>query len=517
MARPEVAQRRVLGRLLARNAGCRFGRKHGFAAIRSVEEFQRRVPVCSAGDLQVSLAAIAGGEPDELFPGRPLSLQPTSGSTGGTKLIPYTSALQAEFQAGLAPWVFDLFRRHPRAAAGRAYWSISPAMADAPPVRPDGVRVGFADDAEYLHPAWAGMVRRALAVPASVARQRDLPAFRRGTLSYLLAARDLSLVSVWNPSFFTLLLQALDAQADGVLADLRERLHAPSARMREVEDALSHQGGERHARLWPALRVVSCWGDAAARPAARELSALLPQAVLEPKGLLATEGMVSIPVGGGAGGVPALTSHFLEFIPEDEPGSVHTVWQLEPGRAYAVVLTTGGGLYRYRLGDFVRVTGTCRGIPRIEFVGRGDCVSDRYGEKLHEAHVLEVVQSALSAAGVKAPFAILAPDDGELPDRYVLFLAGPRAPGEMALHYLAAVVDSGLRRNVQYAHCRRLRQLKEVDAVWVEQGTAFAFERHQAWRVQRGQKPGDVKPPALDLHPGWRARLGCTCNLERET
>ena len=53
--------------------------------------------------------------------------------------------------------------------------------------------------------------------------------------------------------------------------------------------------------LWPRLVLVSCWADAAASDSAASLRRRLPHARLQPKGLLATEGVVSLPLLAGAG------------------------------------------------------------------------------------------------------------------------------------------------------------------------------------------------------------------------
>src|SRR3954454_19978673 len=46
-----MAQRRVLRELVAKAAGTRFGQQHDFAGIRTVEDFQRRVPLRTYGQL----------------------------------------------------------------------------------------------------------------------------------------------------------------------------------------------------------------------------------------------------------------------------------------------------------------------------------------------------------------------------------------------------------------------------------------------------------------------------------
>src|SRR5438445_8620333 len=76
-------------------------------------------------------------------------LQPTSGSTGPTKLIPYTESLQREFQRGIRAWIADLFLDDPKLLTGPAYWSVTPGSTGFRR-SPEGIPIGFDDDSAYV-------------------------------------------------------------------------------------------------------------------------------------------------------------------------------------------------------------------------------------------------------------------------------------------------------------------------------------------------------------------------------
>ena len=94
----------------------------------TIQDFQRRVPVSTNDDIEPYIARLAAGETNVLTHENVLLLEPTSGTTSGKKLIPYTKSLRAQFQRGIAAWIADLFQHRPAACRGRAYWSISPAL-----------------------------------------------------------------------------------------------------------------------------------------------------------------------------------------------------------------------------------------------------------------------------------------------------------------------------------------------------------------------------------------------------
>ncbi|GAA4806442.1 GH3 auxin-responsive promoter family protein [Olivibacter ginsenosidimutans] len=68
-----------------------FGRDHGFSSIRTYDDFKNRVPLKDYEGLRTYIERILEGEQDVLWPGKPLYLAKTSGTTSGVKYIPITA------------------------------------------------------------------------------------------------------------------------------------------------------------------------------------------------------------------------------------------------------------------------------------------------------------------------------------------------------------------------------------------------------------------------------------------
>jgi hypothetical protein len=88
---------------------------------------------------------------------------------------------------------------------------------------------------------------------------------------------------------------------------------------------------------------------------------------------------------------------------------------------------------------------------------------------------------------------------------YALFIqteanGGPAAVS--ALRRAAQEIEAALRSNPQYAHCLRLGQLGPLRVFRITGGAAEDF---LASCAARGQRLGDIKPPALHPRPGWTA------------
>lgn len=511
------AQTKLLMGLLRRNAATEFGRRWEFDRVRSTEDYRRRVPLSTYEDYQPDISRIMQGKQGVLTSDPVFLLEPTSGSTGPTKLIPYTRSLKAEFRRAIAPWVVDMFRRDPRLLAGKSYWSVSP-VGRSSECSGSAVPIGFEDDSEYLGVIGRTLVKATLAVPTDLRFIEDTDAFRYVTLLFLLRCRSLSILSVWHPSFLTLLLKPLSEWADQLAGDiaagritppapvsaelldsLQARLRPDPVRAEEISSVMDKESFIH--RLWPNLHLVSCWADGNAAPYVPALAAAFLNSTVQAKGLVATEGIVSIPGHGQPSGPLAIRSHFFEFLPEGELHGDNTVLghELRNGERYSVVITTGGGLYRYKTGDLVDVVGHAESCPLLRFVGKESHVSDRFGEKLNEEHVQQVLDSGIAECNLSIDFVMLAFDEALGDPSYILFVES-RSATDLELQSLGSYVEQALRLNYHYRYCRDLGQLAGVKVFRLEPDARETFTRHCR---ENGQQIGDIKPSSLNTQTGW--------------
>ena len=486
LSEPQVVQQRKLQACLERNARTAFGKTHGFDGIRSYDEFTRRVPLADYDSLEPWINRIRSGETNVLTHEHATHLVPTSGSTGARKLIPFTAGSQHEFNAAIGPWLVDLQRDSPGLLSGPAYWSVTPVLRNRT-TEESAVPIGFDSDTAYLGGGRGRLAEAVMAVPPGVQRAESLEAFRHETLLHLLSCRELRLISVWHPSFLALLLDSLPAKWEELIATIAKGSANVTAAPRRATE-LRAANPRRPESIWPGLRVISCWCEGAAEPGAADLQRRFPNVLLQPKGLIATEAVVTLPF---SGRYPlAINSHFFEFI--DDAGHVLPVEALREGDEYEVVVTTAGGLWRYRLGDRVCVTDWAEKTPSLRFLGRSGNVSDRFGEKLSEPFVAEALDKVF---GCETPrFAMLAPDEDHAGCRYTLYVEG------MARPHWAESLDHELRRNPHYAYCRDIGQLLPVGLFVIAERGFEAFASRQA---AQGTRLGDIKPAALCRTSGW--------------
>ncbi|MFZ1594147.1 MAG: GH3 auxin-responsive promoter family protein [Chitinophagales bacterium] len=85
-------QEKIMMELVQTAAQTQFGKDHYFSNVRNYEDFKAAVPVRDYEALRYYIDKMVDGESDVLWPGKPLYLAKTSGTTSGVKYIPLTKA-----------------------------------------------------------------------------------------------------------------------------------------------------------------------------------------------------------------------------------------------------------------------------------------------------------------------------------------------------------------------------------------------------------------------------------------
>jgi hypothetical protein len=231
-------------------------------------------------------------------------------------------------------------------------------------------------------------------------------------------------------------------------------------------------------QIWPDLDTISCWTDGVSAGFIPQLQHQFPHVFIQGKGLLATEGVVTIPLSDAPSPVLAVNSGFYEFL--DENNTLRQSHELEQGKQYQLILTNDSGLYRYNLGDSVQMQGNYPAgsdAPMLQFIGRGNHTSDICGEKLTDAFVA----NALSTVD---GFAMLSPCQTSTP-HYQLVVSDNTVT--------ESAIDLALSKNPQYRYAREIGQLDSVQLKLIPD----ALQRYLQYQLKKGQQAGDIKPPAL--------------------
>lgn len=501
---PRPAQLRTLADIVAAARPSRFGQAHGFDRIAEVDDYRARVPLSDYEDLRLWLEQDVGALTGE----RPLALLTTSASTGAPKRIPYTSGFRESIRAAHDVFSAACFRDFPALPLGAGqtprgiglYQMSAPGQADWQGVPLDSYvsrlfQVALPEDPFFF------------ALPRAVYEIAD--ARRRLYVTMLLGADwDLRALRATNPTTLLLFARVLAESTDELLADLAapDRLELDPALRRvalprpALAGRLARLGRPLRPRdLWPGLELLVTWRGGTCHLYEPYLQEQFGPVRIRAPIFAASEGVVAIPLADEmAGGVPALSSSFFEFLPLDADGTnTLLVDELEPGGRYELVLTSPAGMYRYLIGDIVEAEGRFEACPTIRFVARKGRTSSLTGEKLTELQVEDAVARATAHLGRAPMFWVLSPQMAARPF-YVLSVEwSAPAPSELVLA-LAREVDGALSAlNVEY---RAKRTSDRLGPVVVQETAAGEFERLQASGLS-GTRAANFKLPHLAAEP----------------
>ncbi len=416
----------ILKKIIKNNENSGYGKKYKFSEIINYNDWKKNVPVISYEDI----APYVYPNGEFLTQNKIKLYEPTSGSSGLQKLIPYTEELRKEFQKGIKVWIFDLYLKNPELLFYKSYWSISPKTKTE---STKNSKIGFEKDEEYFSEIEQKFLKIIMIQP-----DIDGDYITKTKEELLKEKNNLGLISIWSPTF-------LDSVLDNKKIEFKN------------------------------LKIISCWADAASKVYAQKLQYKYPHTIIQPKGLLSTEGITSFPLS-KKGCVISYRSHFYEFV--DSNGKVFLLNNLQKGKLYTVILTTSGGLYRYNTHDIIKVTGFYKTIPIVEFIGRDNNVSDFFGEKISEEFVNKIFLDIFKS---KQNFAVLSFNQ----DKYTLYVDG---------NCSSKVLESFLLKNYHYKNCRELGQLKHCTVIKVSDG----LNKYKNYYLSAGMKLGDIKIKALD-------------------
>ena len=526
---PRAAQERKLLELIERNAKTEYGRAHDFERVKSIADYQQAVPPNTYESLEPYITRITEGESGVLTADKALMFATTSGTTGSAKYIPVTPSYLHEYSHGVHVHTFRMFTDFPDLLDGKL---LVPSSNDVEGETAAGLPYGAISG--YLTKTQPKPIKRFYALPYELCKVKNVEAKYYLMLRYALPT-DIRLIVMPNPSSLTLLAGKMDTLAEELIHDVRhgtvnaaytegvpksllDGFQPLPDRADELERRRRDEGMLRPLDAWPNLRILSCWKGGTMPLYLRKLPETYGDLPVRDLGYMASEGRGATPlVNSGAGGVLNVTSHFFEFVPEaqrDDPNPTFlTADRLESNEEYYIYFTTSAGLYRYDINDVVRVVDFYRQTPVLQFVRKGQGMTNITGEKLTESQVTGALVGAVDSKGFEVEHFTAAVEWGE-PPRYAFYAElGPSMTRER-LAELVRELDRGLAvGNIEYEAKRESQRLAPPVLKRVAPGTYQALRQK---RVAEGAPEAQVKIPQLSTDMEFGKNLEVLEEVEAE-
>ncbi len=476
--RATTVQHGVLIDHVRRNATSDYGRDLGFKHIRTYADFVRQVPLQTYEDISPFIDRVREGDLKALF-GRGqavLMFALTSGTTDRPKYIPVTPRFLKDVRRGWNAFGVKALLDHPGQFL-KPILQVSSRMDES--MSPAGIPCGAITG--LMARTQKKLVRKYYLTPMDVALIDDPVARYYTVMRLAMPHSEIGFTITANPATQLKLARTADDHAAALIRDIHDgtldstlevpaevrkalapRLTADPERAAVLQSLADDRGALLPRDYW-SIGFLCNWTGGTLGLYLRDFEHYFGATPVRDIGLIASEGRMSIPVEDGTpAGVLEVCGTFYEFIPASENDAVHPrclrSHEVEVDQEYFLALTNAAGLYRYRIGDMVRVVGFCGEAPIIEFLGKGSHVSSLSGEKLTERQITDAVSEVVERTAIEIRNYVAAPCFAD-PPFYRIHIE-PRERSQASFSHLAHEIDQALSRiNIEYAAKRASHRL----------------------------------------------------------
>ena len=461
----ETLQREVLQRLVGRAKDTEYGHQHAFNDIHSYEQYAKHVPVNTYEELKDAIDRMRHGEQDVLWPGRTKWYAKSSGTTNDkSKFIPVTSeGLHHIHYAGPFDAVALYLRNNPKS---RIF---------------DG---------------------RAMILGGSHSPNYNLPGSLVGDLSAILIENMNPLANLMRvPKKQTALLSDFEVKRDRIAREALTKnvtnLSGVPSWMLSVLDRVMELSGKQHLEeVWPNLEVFF-HGGVAFTPYRQQYERLITSPRMHyMETYNASEGFFGLQDDPQDKSMLLMLDYdvFYEFQELSGGTGEHAIvplWGVEPGKNYAMLITTSCGLWRYMIGDTVRFTS----VNPYKFVisGRTKSFINAFGEELIVDNAEQGLQYACQQTGAEVLEYTAAPvfmdEHGKC--RHQWLVEFNRPPQDLSL--FARLLDERLQALNSDYEAKRYKNitLQPLEIIMARPGL------FNDWLKQHGKLGGQHKVPRL--------------------
>lgn len=345
---PVEAQNIWFRKLIRTAEKTQLGKEFNFPEIRTVKDFQEQVPVFDYEKLKPYIEKIKKGERDVLWPGKPLYLAKTSGTTSGVKYIPITR--------------------------------------ESMPFHIEGAKSALL---HYIHTCKnADFVNGKMIFLQGSPELEDIHGIKVGRLSGISAHFvPKYLQSNRLPSWKTNCMEDWEAKIDSIID---ETIHQDMTLISGIPpwlvmyfEKLIEKSGKNIIQTFPHLQLLVT-GGVNYNPYKEKVEELIGRNIDIVQTYPASEGFIAFQDDVNTDDLLLMLNHgiFYEFIPMEEIDKQKpkrlTIEEVELNKDYSIVLTTNAGLWAYQIGDTVRFVN--KKPYKIVVSGRTQHYTSAFGE-----------------------------------------------------------------------------------------------------------------------------------------
>ena len=365
--RPVDTQKRVFDQLISRAKNTAFGKDHGFDSINSHSDFVKKVPIRDYEQLRSYFDRTAAGEADILWPGKPLYLAKTSGTTSGAKYIPITRESIPNHINGarnaLLRYVFET--GNSKFLDGKLIFLSGSPVLD----QKNGIHVGrLSGISNHFVPSYL--------------RSNQMPSY------------ETNCIEDWEAK--------VDRIVDETLSENMTLISGIPSWVQMYFDKIQERTGKQIKDVFPDFSIF-VYGGVNYEPYRAKIESSIGKRIDSVELFPASEGFFAYQDRQGEKGMLLLLNSgiFYEFVPVEEIHNENptrlTIGEVELGKNYALIVNNNAGLWGYNIGDTVQFVS--KEPYRVIVSGRIKHFISAFGEHVIAKEVETALNEALQTAG----------------------------------------------------------------------------------------------------------------------
>jgi hypothetical protein len=462
----EDIQREVLFNLLKFSGKTEWGKKMDYPSIKSLSQFQDRVPIQTYEQVKPYIDRMISGEKNILWPGEIKWFAKSSGTTNSkSKFIPVSkeSLEECHFRGGKD--VLAIYHKN--------------------------------------YPEAKALTGKSLTLGGS---------HRISSLSNRSYYGDLSAILIENLPFWTdfsrtppteiALIEEFEEKIEkitktSILENVTSFSGVPSWYLVLLKYVLNYTGKDSVLDIWPNLEVF-IHGGINFEPYKKQFQKLIPSSDMRyMETYNASEGFFGIQDDLSSNDMLLMLDYgvFYEFMPleelnNDSPKAL-PIWEVKEGVNYALVISTNGGLWRYLIGDTVSFTS--KNPYKIRITGRTKHFINAFGEEIIIDNAEKALKIACLATGASIREYTAGPKfmDENNKGSHQWLIEFETQPDD--LNKFTRILDNHLKDVNSDYEAKRYKDITLELPIMISAADGTFFE----WMRQRGKIGGQNKVPRL--------------------
>lgn len=514
---PKKINKKVLFNILNKNKETKYGKKYKFNLINSIDDYKKNVPITDYLSYEKYISDMLKGIRGILINDKVEYLAHTSGTTGKQKLIPVTKKSRevgSKYMALLIQkFAYNNLKKN---------WNYGRGLMIA-----DTVNTSYSEAEIPIRSATSGgmdsikfLLTKIYTSPYEVMKIKDKNKALYLHVLFALEDRNLSYICGVFISNVLDALRILEDKSELLVKDIKKGCISKSlnldentrkilnnylipnaSRSYELQKEFSKGFKGICKRIWPKLIYIASVTGANFSIYDDKVNYYTDSLPIYSPAYAATEAMLGInPYVEKIKYVIIPDTAFYEFILIDEEDNkenieTYNIDELKIGNKYEVIITNYAGLYRYRLGDIVKVVGYYNNSPEIEFLYRKNQILNMVSEKTTEEHLkISINNTMKEMKTILIDYTTLA-DNTITPGKYIFYMELKDSISNNKLKQMEKKLDLQLQKvNLAYERFRNSNRLSCLSIKVVRKNT---FDDINKYLIEKGVSKSQIKIPRV--------------------